>query len=95
MMVESYPNLMEKISGLNPGCEISFLPDGKFARWSTTSCALTMTCRPFVSKKQKTKTKTKIKIHELLKVEVMFCGFSTFVELIHFIYIDYVCWVTL
>jgi hypothetical protein len=80
MMVESYPNLMEKIGGLNRGCEISFLPDGKFARWSTTSCALTMTCRPFVSKKQKTKTKTKTKIHELLKVEVMFCGFSTFGE---------------
>ena len=34
VMVEGYPNLKEEVGGLNPGCEISSLLDGKLARWS-------------------------------------------------------------
>jgi hypothetical protein len=33
MMVERYPNLKEEVGGLNSGCEISSLPDGKLVRW--------------------------------------------------------------
>ena len=33
VMVEVYPNLKEEVGGSNPGCEISFLLDGKFVRW--------------------------------------------------------------
>jgi hypothetical protein len=29
MMVERYPNLKEEVGGLNHGCEISSLPNGK------------------------------------------------------------------
>jgi hypothetical protein len=42
---------VEEVGGLNPGCEISYLRDGKLARWSTASCALALACRPSVSKK--------------------------------------------
>jgi hypothetical protein len=42
MMVERYPNLKEEVDDLIPGCEISSLPDGKLAMWSTASCALTL-----------------------------------------------------
>ena len=44
MMVESYPNLKEEVDGSIPSCEISFLLDGKLARWSIASCALAMAC---------------------------------------------------
>jgi hypothetical protein len=37
MMVQRYPNLKKEIDGLNPGCEISSLPDEKLAKWSTAS----------------------------------------------------------
>ena len=49
MMVEKYPNLKEEVAGSNLGCEISSLPNGVFARWSTASCALALTCLPYVS----------------------------------------------
>jgi hypothetical protein len=57
MMVERYPNLKEKVGSSNPGCEISSLPDRKLVRWSTVSCALALTCRPFVSKRKEKKRK--------------------------------------
>jgi hypothetical protein len=44
MMVEGYPNLKEEVGGSNPGCEISSLPDGSLARWSTASYVLALTC---------------------------------------------------
>ena len=50
MMVERYPNLKEEVGGSILGCEVFSLPDGKLARWSTTSCALALACRRFVSK---------------------------------------------
>ena len=34
--------------GSIPNCEISSLPDGELAKWSTTSCTLTLACRPFI-----------------------------------------------
>jgi len=49
MMVERYPNLKEEVGGSNPGCEISSLPSGEFARWSSASCALALACPPYVS----------------------------------------------
>jgi hypothetical protein len=51
-----YPNLKEEVGGSIPGCEISSLPKGKLVKWSTVSCALALTCRHFVTKKNK-KTK--------------------------------------
>ena len=39
-----------------PGCDISSLLDEKLAKWSTTSCALALTRRPFVSKKEEKKS---------------------------------------
>jgi hypothetical protein len=53
MMVERYPNLKEEVGGSDPGFEISSLADGKLARWSSTSYALALARRPFVSKKTK------------------------------------------
>ena len=53
VMVEGYPNLKEEVGGLNPGCEISSLLDGKLARWWTASCALALAYQPFVSKIKK------------------------------------------
>jgi hypothetical protein len=50
MVVERCPNLKEEVGGSNPGCEISSLLDGKLARWSTASCALTLVCWTSVSK---------------------------------------------
>ena len=50
MMPERYPNLKEKVGSSNPGCKIFSLLDGKLARCSTTSCTLTLACRPSVSK---------------------------------------------
>jgi hypothetical protein len=50
MMVRRYPNLKEEVHGLIPGYEISSLPDGKLAKWSTASCALALACRPSISK---------------------------------------------
>jgi len=52
MMVERYPNLKEEVGGSIPACEISSLLDEKLAKWSTTSCALALACRPSVSKKK-------------------------------------------
>ena len=46
MVVERYLNLKEEVGGLIPGCEISFLLDGKLVRWSTASCALVLAYRP-------------------------------------------------
>jgi hypothetical protein len=57
MMVERYPNLKEEVGNSIPGCEISSLPDRKLARWSITSCALALACRPSVSKKKQKKKK--------------------------------------
>ena len=51
MMMERYPNLKEGVGGSIPDCEISSLPNEKLVRWSTTSCALVLACRPSVSKK--------------------------------------------
>ena len=51
MMVERYPNLKEEVGGSIPGCEISFLLDKKLVRWSIASCAMTLACRPSVSKR--------------------------------------------
>ena len=50
LMVERYPNLHEEVGGSNPGCEISSLPDGTLARWSTASCALALAYWPSISK---------------------------------------------
>ena len=47
--------LKEEVGGPIPGYEISSLPDGKLARWSTASCALALGCRPFVQKNIKKK----------------------------------------
>jgi hypothetical protein len=55
MMVERYPNPKEEVGGSNPGCEISSLPDGKLARWSTASCALELAFWPSLSKKKEIK----------------------------------------
>ena len=55
MMVDRYPNLNEKVDDSNPGCEISSVPEGKVARWSTASSALALAYRPSVSKKGKKK----------------------------------------
>jgi hypothetical protein len=60
MMVERYSNLKEEVGGSNPGCEISSLHDGKLVKWSTISCALTLTCRHFVSKKEKRNNQLKL-----------------------------------
>ena len=59
MMLERYPNLKEKVGGSIPNCEISSLPYGKLATWSTASCALALACQLSVSikilpKKKKT-----------------------------------------
>ena len=40
MMMEKYSNLKEEVGGSIPGCEISSLPGGKLAMWSTTSYAI-------------------------------------------------------
>ena len=48
MMVKRYPNLKEEVGSSNPGYEISSLPDEKLVKWSTTSCALVLACRPYV-----------------------------------------------
>jgi len=45
------------VGGLNPGCEISSLSDGKLAWWSTVSCGLVLAYRPSVSRKGKKKEK--------------------------------------
>ena len=50
MMVERYPILKEKVGSWIPDCEISSLPDGKLAKWSTASSALALACQPSVSK---------------------------------------------
>jgi len=51
MMVERYPDLKQEVGGLIPGCEISSLPDGNLARWSTASYALALaTLHDFVTK---------------------------------------------
>jgi hypothetical protein len=52
MVVERCPNFNEEVGGLNPGCEIPSLPDGKLAMWSIASCALALACLPSVSKNQ-------------------------------------------
>ena len=46
MLVERYSNMKEAIGGSIPGCQISSLLDKILARWSTTSCALALACRP-------------------------------------------------
>ena len=50
MMMGRYPKLKEEVGGLNTGCEISSLPNGKLAKWPTTSCTLALACQPSVSK---------------------------------------------
>ena len=57
MMEERYPNLKEEAGGLIPGCEISSLLDIILARWSIASCALTLACWAFVSRKKERKEK--------------------------------------
>jgi hypothetical protein len=56
MMVKTYPNLKEEVGGSIPDCEISSLPDGKLARWSTASCALVLACQPSVLKYKRKKS---------------------------------------
>jgi hypothetical protein len=53
MMVERYPNLKEEVGGSIPGREISSPLDKKLARWSIASCALALTCQPFLSQKKR------------------------------------------
>jgi hypothetical protein len=50
MMVEKYPNLKEEVGSSIPDYEISSLLDIKLVRWSTASCALTLACKPSLSK---------------------------------------------
>jgi hypothetical protein len=57
MMVERYPNLKEEVGSSIHDYEISSLPDGKLPRWSSTSCALTLACRPSIFFKEKRKKK--------------------------------------
>jgi len=52
MMVERYPILKEEVGGWITDCEISSLPDGKLAGWSTASCALAMACWSSVSEQK-------------------------------------------
>jgi hypothetical protein len=63
--MEGYPNLKREVGSSNPDCEMSSLPDGKLARWSTASCALALTCRPSVLKKRKKDKKDKILQHRV------------------------------
>jgi hypothetical protein len=53
MMVKRYPNLKEEVGGSIPGCEISYVLDGKLAKWLVASCALAMAYRFSVSKNRK------------------------------------------
>jgi hypothetical protein len=53
MMVRRYPNVKEEVGDSITGNEISSLPDGKLAKWSTASYALMLACRPCVLKKNK------------------------------------------
>jgi hypothetical protein len=50
MMVEGYSNLKEEVGSPIPGCEISSLLDGNFARWLVAFFALALACWTFVSK---------------------------------------------
>jgi hypothetical protein len=63
MMVERNPNLKEEVGGSIPDCEISSLLDIKLIRWSIASCALTLACRPSISKIYKIKNKIKFPWH--------------------------------
>ena len=70
MMVERYPNLKEEVGSSFPGCETSSLLAKIFARWSTASCALTLTCQPSVSKRKRGKKEEKKKKNAIVaKVE--------------------------
>ena len=53
MMVERYPNIKEEVGGSIPGCEISVVLARIHAKWSTTSYAWALACRPFVPNKTK------------------------------------------
>ena len=55
MMEERYPNLKEEVGGSNSVCEISFVPDGKLVKWSTTSCISVFAYWPMSPKKKKRK----------------------------------------
>jgi hypothetical protein len=57
------PDDGEEVGNLIPGCEISSLLDGKFAKWSTASCALALACRPSVSQKLKIIYNINIQLH--------------------------------
>jgi hypothetical protein len=67
MMVERYQNLKEKVGGSNPGCEISSLPGGKLARWSTAYYALALACRHSVSRKKLLTNYKKVYISSIYK----------------------------
>jgi hypothetical protein len=45
MMVRRYPNVKEEVGDSITGNEISSLPDGKLAKWSTASYALMLARR--------------------------------------------------
>jgi hypothetical protein len=62
MMVERYPNLKEEVGSSIHDYEISSLPDGKLARWSSASCVLTLACQPSIFKKKEKKRKKKKKV---------------------------------
>ena len=62
MMVERYPTLKNEVDGSIPDCETSYLLDIELASWPTASCALTLACRPSVSKKKKRKLKISKKL---------------------------------
>jgi hypothetical protein len=61
IMMERYPDLKKEVSGSIPGCEMSSLPNGKLAKWSSASCVLALTCRHSLSKKKEKKKKKKEK----------------------------------
>ena len=63
-MMERYPRLKKEVGGLIPDCDISSLLDRKVVKWSTTSYALVLGCRPFVSKRRR-KQRTKQHPHHL------------------------------
>jgi hypothetical protein len=72
-MVERYSNLKEEVGGSIPGCEISFMFDKIHVRWSTTSCALALACRPSVSTKNMCETKEMLGKYNMFLVTSSLC----------------------
>ena len=66
-MMERYPNLKEEVSNLNPGCEISSLPDEKTCQVVNYSCAWRWPIGLLSQDKKKEKKKKKERVNTLLE----------------------------